>query len=329
MKSEKESRVIEETISTDLHARLWSPASSVADSSTTNRSAANDSATDSSAAESATIRGTLLLVHGLGDHGGRFREFARRVVASGWCVYAMDLPGHGQSGGRRGTAKSYDALMQMIASSREFLDARFPGVAQVLLGHSMGGNLAINYALRHREFESLSLERLAGVALVAPMLMPPQRMDRSTVFAAWGTGQLLRWLRISKPAQIEQLTNDSQMAAQINADPLQHSQISLYLATQLLAQGRFALDHAAEVELPTLVMHGDQDELIDQAACRNLVLRMQSRDSRGVLAESELVCWPGGLHDLLNDVDAPQVTECLVGWMERQTAARFRVIRAA
>ncbi|QDV88876.1 Phospholipase YtpA [Stieleria magnilauensis] len=254
-----------------------------------------------------TELGVMILVHGLGDHGGRFASFAKRMLRRRWAVFAFDLPGHGRSPGRRGTVKSYDSILQIIASSRRLLWDRFGEKDQVVAGHSMGGNFAVNYALRRDEFDSVSTPDLSGLVLVAPMLMPPTFLDRPKLFAAWGTGQLFRWIQISKPARVEQLTRDHEAAERLRADPLQHSHVSLYLATQLLAQGRFALDHAAEIETPTLIMQGTEDELIDQAACRNLALRMRDR--------GEFVRWSGGRHDLVHDVDADAVADQMAGWM--------------
>lgn len=255
-------------------------------------------------------RGVMLLIHGLGDHGGRFESFASRMTHRGWSVFAIDLPGHGRSAGRRGTARSYDEILNIIAASRRVLHDRFGDTDQVLLGHSMGGNFAVNYVIRSDEFDGWSLPPLAGLVLVAPMLMPPAFLDRPKIFAAWGTGQLLRWVRISKPARTEQLTRDIDNAQRITSDPLQHTQISLYLATQLLAQGRFALDNASLLRTPTLMLFGDEDQLIDQAACRNFTLRMRG--------DGQLVCWPGGRHDLINDYDAEEVAERLASWMQQR-----------
>lgn len=262
-------------------------------------------------------RGVIVLIHGLGDHGGRFQAYARRMVGRGWRVFAPDLPGHGRSPGRRGAAKSYDSVLRIIADARQTLANRLGSVDQILLGHSMGGNFAVNYALRGAEFENLNLAPLAGLVLVAPMLMPPVVLDRQKIFAAWGTGQMLRWLTISKPAQTNQLTRDEENARRIESDVLQHSRISLYLATQLLAQGRFALDNAADIVTPTMVLFGDDDPLIDHAACRNLVVRMR--------AAAELFCHPGGRHDLVNDSDADRIADRLANWLQglghRQSAS--------
>ncbi|MCS7465523.1 lysophospholipase [Stieleria sp. ICT_E10.1] len=268
-----------------------------------------------------TERGVVILVHGLGDHGGRFASFARRMLRRRWAVFAFDLPGHGRSPGRRGTVKSYDSLLQLIASSRQLLWESFGVKHQVVIGHSMGGNVAVNYALRRAEFDAVETPDLSGLVLVAPMLMPPSFLDRPKIFAAWGTGQLFRWIRLSKPARVEQLTRDGAAAERFRTDPLQHSQISLYLATQLLAQGRFALDHAAAIETPTLIVQGDEDELIDHAACRNLALRMRER--------AEFVRWPGGRHDLIQDIDAEDVADHLAGWMSRKVNQFSPALRLA
>jgi len=267
-----------------LYARMWSPM---------DRSA----------------RGIAILVHGLGDHSGHYESFARRMVNRHWSVFAIDLPGHGRSPGRRGASPSYNRLLAMIALARAALAHRLAGVPQVLIGHSMGGNLAINYVLRRAEFDAAEVSPLDGLVLLAPMLMPPQVFNRPRVFAAWGTGQLLRWVRVSRPANPDKLTRCPTAARRIASDPLRHEQISVYLATQLLAQGRFALDRAAEVTTRTLVVYGTEDRLIDRAACRNLALRMRGH--------ADLLSWNGGRHDLVNDVDADLVADRLTAWLDR------------
>lgn len=204
-------------------------------------------------------------------------------------------------------AASYASILELIASLRETVASQFPKTPQYVLGHSMGGNFAANYLLRRKEFDPAWVPAPSGLLLIAPMIMPPTFLDRQKVFAAWGTGYLLRRFRITIPARADQLTSDQTRVKELEADPLMHQKISLYLATQLLAQGRFALDHARDLDCHTLVIHGDDDELIDRDACRNLAIRI------GDNATSN--CWPRGRHDLLNDVDADEIAERLSGWL--------------
>lgn len=196
--------------------------------------------------------------------------------------------------------------MADIAAARMTISNRYPGNRQVLLGHSMGGNLALNYLLRRSTFDSAA-PPLSGLALCAPMLLPPTPMQRSWITAAWLTGYLMPWLRINRVVDTDCLTRDPHEARAIKEDPMIHSKISIYLATQLVAQGRWALDHARDVDVQTLVMFGEKDSLIDRNACEHLSIRI------GKMAT--LVQWPDTHHALFHDTNRETVIERLKDWL--------------
>lgn len=254
--------------------------------------------------------GVVIMIHGLGDHGGRYETLAEHLLASGWSLFAFDLPGHGLSPGGRGRVHSFTGLLADIAAARRTVRERFSSLPQVLLGHSMGGNLALNYALR-RDARQSDADELAALVLCAPMLLPPTPPPRPQILAAWLTGHLLPWLRVNAPVDVGALTSDPVHARAIGSDPLMHSRITIYLATQLLSQGRWVLDHARDIETPMLIMYGDLDELIDRSACDHLQMRSGS--------PANLVRWPGGRHDLFHDQDARQVMGSLSQWLRRLT----------
>ncbi|MGI9472324.1 MAG: lysophospholipase [Rubripirellula sp.] len=252
--------------------------------------------------------GVLIAIHGLGDHSARYRRVAEHLVTCGWQVFAFDLPGHGRSPGGRGRVDSFQGLLRDIHAVRESLAARLPGMPQVLMGHSMGGNLTLNYALRRNEGSSDDLP-LAGVILCAPMLLPPTPPPRPHIFAAWLTGHLMPWVQIDRPVDIASLTADAEEAQQIASDPFVHSKVNIYLATQLLSQGRWALDHARAIEVPLLVMSGDEDPLIDRSACEHMVIRGG--------AKATLVQWPGRRHDLFHDIGYQEVLAGMDDWLQQ------------
>lgn len=249
--------------------------------------------------------GVVIVIHGLGDHSGRYESLAERLVVDNWSLFAFDLPGHGLSPGGRGRVDSYDGLLADIAAARRTVRQRIPA-PQALLGHSMGGNLAISYALRQQQLQG-DIEPLAAMILCAPMLLPPTPPPRPQIVAAWLTGHLLPWLRINAPVDLAALTGDDSHAQAIASDPLIHSKVTIYMATQLLSQGRWALDHAREVETPMLILYGDQDRLIDRSACDHLQLRSGST--------SKLIRWPQARHDLLHDSDSQQVMAAISQWL--------------
>jgi alpha-beta hydrolase superfamily lysophospholipase len=261
-------------------------------------------------------------VHGLGDHGKAFASFACRVVDRSTAVVTFDQRGHGQSPGRRGHVTSYDDLLRGIAAAREFASKRFPDARQILMGHSMGGNLVLNYSLRRDEVDPASTSPDALV-LLAPMLWPPLKKkrrfpSRQEIAAAWLTGHLVPWLRIRAKVDAWQLTSDPEFARYIQDDPLRHEWLSIYLATQLLSQGRYAIDHARDLQDSTLILFGTADKLIDHDAIDNTARRAH--------AKTTTIAWADGRHDLLNDHCGADVSRSIHQWSLRQLAARPSIL---
>lgn len=279
-----------------LHASLWTPDIDPNDASKVSE-----------------IVGVVIVVHGLGDHVGRFAELAEKLGRIGWATLAFDLPGHGNSPGKPGKIDSFDHVLADIAATRARAGRMFPGLPQVLLGHSMGGNFAVNYVLRSRDLDDTATERhlpLAGLALCAPMLLPPRPLPRPFIFAAWLTGYLVPWISFRRDVDASTLTSDDDQIQAIEHDPLMHSQISMYLATQLVSQGRWAIDNAGQIKVPTLVMYGKDDSLIDQAACDHIAIRIGQH--------ATVVTWPNTRHALFHDHDREFVIQRLMKWLRRR-----------
>jgi alpha-beta hydrolase superfamily lysophospholipase len=202
-------------------------------------------------------------------------------------------------------------LLQDIALASRAMTDRFGSLPQVILGHSMGGNLAISYVLRRKEIDADSVQP-AGLVLVAPMLMPPRPMPRPWIFAAWLTGHVFPFLRFGPGVDADQLTSDPDELRAIKEDPKLHSQIPMHLATQLVAQGRWALDQARQIEWPTLILYGQDDALIDQAACENLAIRIGD--------SACLATFPDTKHAVFHDRTKAAVIKRLDVWLETNFA---------
>lgn len=251
-------------------------------------------------------KGILILIHGLGDHSGRFAEVAA-ALCDRWAVFAIDLPGHGHSPGKPGRMPRFAHLLEDIALASRSMTDRYGDLPQVILGHSMGGNLAISYLLRRKEIASDSVQP-AGLVLCAPMLMPPRPMPRPWIFAAWLTGYLFPFLRFGPNLNADELTSDPEELRKIQEDPKLHAKISMHLATQLVAQGRWALDQARQIQWPTLIMYGKDDSLIDQAACENLAIRIGDTASLEAFADTK--------HALFHDQTKAAVIGRLGRWLD-------------
>lgn len=286
--------LLEQTIQTgtrgNLYARLWKPHS----------------------ADQSAPQGCVVIVHGLGEHGQRYYGVAERLAERGWASLTSDLPGHGNSPGRRGHIRSYRRLLGDIAAMLRSAAQHVPDVPLVLLGHSMGGNLAANYVLRRHEIASDAPQPVALV-LSGAMLLPQSPPPRSHIFALWLTGQLLPWWTIRAPVDTDRLTHNLAIVQAIREDPLMHNRLSLYLGTQLLAQGRHALDHADQLDLPTLVLHGQDDPITSYRASESFAVRA------GKIAT--FVAFPGMLHEIFHEPDRDQVLGVMLDWLAGVRAA--------
>ena len=241
-------------------------------------------------------RAVVIVVHGLGDHSGRYEAFAHHAVEANIAVFAFDLPGHGHSPGRRGHFDRYADVLLDISAARATVAERFPDVPQFVLGHSMGGNLVVNYVLRRPPTDDTRGGRLAGLVLAAPMLLPPNPPARPQIVAAWITGHLFPWIKFRRKLTDPKNEGATEQTDSTQLDPLLHCEITIYLATQLLAQGRWALDNARNVNVPTLVIDCEDDTQIDLAASQNVAIRIGQHATHITL--------PSGGHNLLHNADA-------------------------
>lgn len=247
-------------------------------------------------------KGVVSLVHGLGEHCGRYEHVAEAFAREGFALFAFDLRGHGRSDGPRGHIPDYAALMEDVDALLAESSSSHPGLPHFLYGHSLGGNLAIHYALQHPV-------GLAGIIASAPLLRlaydPP----------AWKTGllQILRALRINHAlnSQLDYtaLSRDVNVVRTCRNDPLTHSRISPSLAVDMVQQGRWDLDHAAELPIPLLLMHGDADRITSVDATREFAAQLGERCT--------LKIWSGLFHELHNEPEKNQVIGFVTDWLGR------------
>ncbi len=118
-------------------------------------------------------------------------------------------------------------------------------------------------------------------------------------------------MHINRPPDVSLLTSDAEEEIAIEQDPLMHSRISLYLGTQLLSQGRWALDHSRDIDLPTLIMYGEEDTLIDTSSCEHLSIRIGP--------QATLARWSQRRHDLLHDQGKDEVFAAIARWLRQFT----------
>lgn len=249
-------------------------------------------------------RGRVLLVHGLGEHIGRYEHVAAHLVARGWDVVGYDHRGHGAAPGKRGVLAQADDL---LADLDAVIDAvRPPGaVPFVLFGHSMGGLLAAQcVADARRAVDALVI---TSPALDAGLSLA-QRIQLAVGLA------LVPDLAMANQLDADRISHDPEVVRRYKTDPLVHDRISARLAKSLIDGGAAVLARAGTWRTPTLLMWAGDDRLVSPAGSAAFAAAAPP-------AAVTSRCFEGLYHELLNERDAAPVFAMLDAWLDPRRGA--------
>ncbi|WP_313999864.1 lysophospholipase [uncultured Paenibacillus sp.] len=251
----------------------------------------------------------VCVVHGIGEHGGRYARVAEALTGIGAAVFAIDLRGHGRSSGKRGHASvrqmSGDAALLVRTAS-----ARYPGKPVFLYGHSMGGNVALSCVLRHRP-------AVDGLILSSPWLrlaFDPPKWKRSVGRLL---GRLLPAMTMSTGLDSGALYRSDEQSRLDSYDELLHTRVSAELFFSIVDEGERSIAEAGSLGVPALVLHGTEDRVTSPAASREAAEQAGER--------CEFVSWEGGYHELHNDRDAERVLAFIAEWVRRRCGLHERL----
>ncbi len=249
-------------------------------------------------------RGAMLIVHGLGEHSGRYAQLAAWFNQRGYAVRSYDQRGHGQSPGRRGALRHRDDLLTDLAAVYHDYADTSPCLP-FLLGHSMGGLVAARAVLD------------GGVAPPALVLSSPALRSWAspgTIRLSRVLGRLLPNLPLRNGLDANKLSHDAQVVADYCSDPLQHGWITPRLASFILQDGATCIADAASLDVPTLLLVADSDELVDPAGSRAF--------ANAAAASGQLTTrfFATLYHELFNEAEPgrSQVLMQLGDWLGRQ-----------
>ncbi len=251
----------------------------------------------------AELAAVVCLMHGLGEHSGRYAHVTAALTGAGLVSSALDLRGHGKSPGQRGHVQSYEIFMEDIQCLLDEAVRRFPGKPIFLYGQSLGGNLALNFALRRKP-------NLAGVIVTAPWLRLAFEPPKPRVILAKVMSRL--WPTFSNVCGCEAaaLSRDPAVVQRFTEDPLAHDLISARMFMEISRAGLWALEHAAELSLPLLIMHGSADRLTSAKASRQFAERAGRSCAMKI--------WDGAYHELHNEPEKDAVLAHVLAWLRAE-----------
>jgi alpha-beta hydrolase superfamily lysophospholipase len=253
-------------------------------------------------------RGTMLVVHGLGEHVGRYAHVAAVLNGAGWRVVGYDHRGHGRSEGARGVIAADDSLLADLALVVDAARRATTGPL-LLLGDSMGGTVAGRFVAAALERAPAPWSRpVEGLVLASPAL--------AATMSAWQKlllvllGRLAPGVTVASGLDSGDLSHDPEVARAYDADPLVHDRICARLARFILDAGEAVRAAAPRWALPTLLFWGGADRIVPPECSRAFALAAP----RAHVSAHE---YPGLYHELFNETEKAAVLAEVTGWLQR------------
>jgi alpha-beta hydrolase superfamily lysophospholipase len=248
---------------------------------------------------SSTPKAVVCLSHGWGEHSMRYKHWAEKFVDSGYAFFAWDHIGHGKSDGQRGHVKNYKVFLESIDLALISIGQTFPGIPIVLYGHSMGGNIAINFAIRRTNPFNLLVATSPWLQLYEPT-PAALKIAVKILNVVWPS------LGLSTPLKAEKISHIQEVVDGYVTDPLNHIKITPRLYTEIVNAGEYAVKNAHAINKPMLLLHGDAD-------------RVTMFDKSAELASKAPNCsfipWKDMYHELHNETVQDEVFNMIIEWI--------------
>jgi acylglycerol lipase len=245
---------------------------------------------------------TFAVMHGLGEHSGRYADFARGMAQYGYATYAVDMRGHGKSPGPRGHVDSWSQWTDDVSAFVKHVE-RVAGGEVVPVGHSFGGAALLSTVLAGKLPQSRRFV-VSSPALKVKVAVPGWKLQLGAV-----ASKIAPKLTMSNEVDPGTVSRIPAVVEAYRTDPLVHGKISSRMFTEWQAASADILARAGEIKIPFLVLAGTADALIDPEGSRALHAKAP--------VQSELHLLEGRYHEPFNDLDSDEVFRLIAGWLDK------------
>jgi alpha-beta hydrolase superfamily lysophospholipase len=263
--------------------------------------------------------GVLVLVHGYGEHIGRYDRTARELAQAGWTVHGADLRGHGQSGGARGFVRGLGEYLDDLSLLVERARAAAPkGVPLMLLSHSFGAVVAAEYLLRQPAAPSAGVGvTVDGWVVSSPFYRLAVAVPAIKLLAGRAASRIYPGLTMPMGLKGTDVSRDPKVIAEYESDPLMNKVATVRWFTETEHAQRDLTARAGEIRVPSLFLVGGADRVADARAAEEVFARLGS-------ADKTLKLYPGQFHEVFNEPDADRARTVadLLGWLAPRSSSR-------
>lgn len=247
-------------------------------------------------------KAVIALIHGFGEHSGRYMNVINHLLPLGFAVYSFDHRGHGRSPGKRGHIMDWNEFREDVRLFIEYIRGAEENKPLFLYGHSMGGLIVLNYTLHFPD-------GLRGVIASGPALAQP---GVSPVLLLLSRVLSKIWPGFSIDTKIDAglVSRDESVVSAYQDDPLTHSMASARFGTEFTAAMEWTQAHASEFKVPFLILHGQADKLVPEEGSAKFFKNAKIDDKERHL-------YPSGYHEPHNDIDHEKVLKDMEQWLQK------------
>ena len=254
-------------------------------------------------------KATVVLLHGMGEHLGRYQAFViPKLTAHKYAVLAYDQIGHGKTKGKRGHVSRYQLLLDCLHTAVLEAKKRNPNLPVFVYGHSMGGNVVINYALKNPS-------QIKAVVATSPLLRLAFNPPKWKVSLGRFMLNILPGITLPSELDASGISRDKAEVARYQKDPLVHDKISPMYSFPVFDAGEYAIANANTLNLPMLVCHGTGDQITSWEA---------SKAFTDNTPKADLKLFEDGYHELHYDFCKEELMETIIAWLDAEVEKGVR-----
>jgi alpha-beta hydrolase superfamily lysophospholipase len=246
----------------------------------------------------------VVVVHGYGEHSGRYRHVIKALTDASYGVFTLDHRGHGKSEGLRAHFDSFDQPIEDLGDFVDIIRAKQENEPIFMLGHSMGALITLAYALRYPD-------DLAGIIVSAAPVNADANVSRAVVATGNILTNVIPKVPLLKLVPLETLSRDPDVVRAFREDPLTYKgNMRVRLGTELNKTAKWVREHLSDLKLPVLVLYGEADELVNPSGSRLIYDKAASTDKK-------IKSYHNLRHEIMNEPERDTVLRDIIEWLDK------------
>ncbi|MDH4198746.1 MAG: lysophospholipase [Spirochaetia bacterium] len=250
----------------------------------------------------------IVIQHGFGEHSGRYQNVLDSFENTGYSLFIFDMRGHGLSKGIRGAGPAFDSFVKDLQSFIAYVQKKYKMEKPFLLGHSLGGLIALSYCLESKNERNIRALIVNG-SLLAFQFTPVTRIKRAIGNLVT---RFMPEIRANVGLNLKYISHDLETVQAYKNDPLVHGKIKISVADEIVKKGQWCLEHASEMKIPVLMTHGASDGISNPEGT------IQFYENCGSI-DKTLIIYDNLYHEIYNEKNNQQVFKDLIQWIDRRS----------